>query len=285
MIGTPTGPVQAFLVRSGGGGHPADPLLLAIAIFAVVAIVAAASITGSPFVAADIPWRIVSAGIAIVILPGMVAGQSLGLLAASPFEAIAKSLALSLVIATGFALITMALRLPIGIWTGAMLLWNVGCALPLAFRVKYCCRRYGLLRTTVRGLLAPRPWVDLLLYLVIAGLSIVLYRRADLLSDVSSEVSTHMIYVRSYDFGLPLDFQNGGLRPEIGLPNLFFLWEFILAGISCAAGIDPLVAALRSRWLFPVLAFSAIFFLSRVLFGSNAAARRVIWIVLPLVLT
>src|SRR5262249_17322039 len=96
----------------------------------------------------------------------------------------------------------------------------------------------------------------------------------------------HLIYVRNYASGLPLDFVNTALRPEIiGVPNLFFVWEFMLAGISSAAGIDPLIAALRSRWLFPVLGFSTCFFLARQLLGSTVAARRVLWIVLPLVLT
>ena len=261
------------------------PRALALVVLLVVFAVSAAALTGGRFTVLDSPWRIVLSGIAIAILPGMVAGQSLGILAASPLEAIAKSFALSLVLATVLALATMILRLPIGAWTAAMLLWTAAWALPLGLQYRASCKRSGLLRVSLRGLLMPRSWSDVGLYVAIAALSIAYYRWADVLTNVGGEVGLHLIYVRNYASGLPLDFANTALRPEIGLPNLFFVWEFMLAGISSAAGIDPLIAALRSRWLFPVLGFSACSFLARQLLGSTVAARRVLWIVLPLVLT
>jgi hypothetical protein len=261
------------------------PRVLALVVLLIVSVVSVTALTGGPFTVLDSPWRIVLSGIAIAILPGMVAGQSLGFLAASPLEAIAKSFALSLMLATALALAIMILRLPIGAWTAAMLLWTAGWAVPLGLQYRASCRRFGLLRVTLRGLLMPRNWPDVGLYVAIAALSIACYRWADVLTNVGAEVALHLIYVRNYDSGLPLDFANSALRPEVGLPNLFFVWEFMLAGISSAAGIDPLIAALRSRWLFPVLGFSACFFLARQLLGSTVAARRVLWIVLPLVLT
>src|SRR5262245_37489868 len=102
------------------------PRASVLVVLLVVLVVGATALTGGPFNVLDSPWRIVLAGIAIAILPGMVAGQSLGFLAASPLEAIAKSFALSLVLATALALATMILRLPIGAWTAAMLLWTAG---------------------------------------------------------------------------------------------------------------------------------------------------------------
>ena len=94
-----------------------------------------------------------------------------------------------------------------------------------------------------------------------------------------------MIYVRNglLLLGLPLDFQNGGRRPEIGLPILL-LWEFILAGISrgrhrsfgCSSAFAMAVSSTGILGNFLPVSCA---------FGSNAAARRVIWIVLPLVLT
>jgi hypothetical protein len=261
------------------------PRASAVVVLLAVLVVGAAALTGGPFTVLDSPWRIVLAGVAIAILPGMVAGQSLGFLAASPLEAIAKSFALSLVLATTLALATMVLKLPIGAWTAAMLLWTAGWAVPLGLRYRTSCRRYGLLLVTVRGLLMPRNWSDIGLYIAIAALAIAYYRWADVLTSVGGEIEIHLIHVRNYASGLPLDFAQTALRPEIGLPNLFFAWEFMLAGISSAAGIDPLIAALRSRWLFPVLGFSACFFLARQLLGGTVAARRVLWIVLPLVLT
>ena len=261
------------------------PPALAFSVLLLVAVTTATSLTGGPYTALDSPWRIVIAGITIALLPGMLAGQGVGILAASPLEAIAKSFAISLVLATVLALATMILKLPIGAWTAAMLAWTAIWALPLALRRRPSCRRFGLLRTTVRGLLIPRTFAEFGLYLAVAGFAIASYRWADELSNVGGEVGLHLIYVRNYASGLPLDFAHTTLRPEIGLPNLFFLWEFMLAGISNAAGIDPLIAALRSRWLCPILGFSAFFFLARQLLGSTVGACMVLWIMLPLALT
>src|SRR5262249_2069248 len=218
------------------------------------------------------------------ILPGMVAGQNLGILATSPLEAIAKSFALSIILATVLALATLSLGLSVSAWTAAMLAWNAGWALALMFR-RRTLRPDGLLGVTIRGILAPRQWADAGLLLAIGGLSILCYRWGDRLDNVDWEVGLQLIYVRNYASSLPLDFSLTALRPEIGVPNLFFAWEFLLGGISHAAGVDPLVGALRSRWLIPVLGFSSFFFFARHVLGGTMAARRAVWVLLALVLT
>lgn len=219
-----------------------------------------------------LPLRMVVAGVAVLWLPGtlwivVVRGRSRHFL-----EGIATAALASTTLLAGVGLATLAVGLPIGASVAGVLGVN-------AVLLLVCLRRR--LGLTVR-------WRthDLCLAGVLAGLAVVGYRWGDDITAVGWEVSLHVGYVRQYASGLPLTFESAVLRPpDIVAQNYFYLWEFILAVIARVAGVDPMVAALKSRWLIPPLGLAAFFFMVHRLVGSSSLALRATWVMVAAVLT
>ena len=230
----------------------------------------------------DEAWRVVVAGLSVMILPGLTVSESLRMHAATAFEAIAKAFALSLIIATVAALGTLLAGLPIDAWCAFILTWNIGWSLPLLLGRG---RRLGMMGIVTGSVLQAGRWQDKGLLFLITLLAIALYRAGNEVTWVGWEAGSVVIYARQVASGLPLDFASTYLRPELRLHNLFLSWQFMLGGLSHLAGVDPLIGVFRSRWLIPVLGFSCFFFFIQQLFGSVGMARRVAWVTVILILT
>jgi len=234
------------------------------------------SFTGSTTTVIDSPLRIVCAGLIVTILPGMMLGQYLGIRGQHYLGSIAWSSVLSLIVSALSALVFFIFKVSILWWALFIIFWNLFWALVVILRKP---DRPGLIDDIIASFRGRDRLSNAMLLVILIGLSAALYRWADDISGLEWEVALHQFYVRQYASGLPLDFTLSLLRPDIKLPNFFFLWEFILAGISQIAGIDSLIAALRSRWLIPLLGFSSFFFMTLNLTGSAGTAKRTVWII------
>lgn len=263
-------------------GIPALPMLL-LAATAVGGFIAVRSPVDE---VTDSGARVVLAGVLLTLSPGLAFGQVLGMRATHLLDASARAFMLSLGLSLPLALSAFFLHLTIGSFVAAMLLWDAfwltaWLAWPAARR------RPGLISDAWRSLLVGNGWFNLTVFASLFLLSRGLFRWADSPEAVGWEVGVQLSYVREYASRLPLDFEAALLRPEPGfvLPNLFFLWEFILAGIARLSGLDPLIAATRSRWLVPVIGVSAYFFMALQLLRRVEAAKRAVAVTLVAVLT
>jgi hypothetical protein len=216
----------------------------------------------------DSPPAIFGAAFLVLVLPGLALGEFFRSPANHPLQVLADAFFNSLVLTLACGLVGFATGSTIGVVLALM----AGVALlSLVFSV---LRGRGGLISGLPGLrLSPGEGGWWLLILGLLGAA--MYRTADQLSTVGFELSVHLTYVRQYASGLPLDFQAATLRdvPEFFLPNLFFLWEFLLALVSSVARADPLVANLRSRWLIPVLGLACFYSLSREITRNEKKAK------------
>lgn len=281
-VPTRLGRVPAGLGRPALLGIPVLPVLL-LAATLLGGLIAARSMVDE---VADSGAPVVLAGLLLTLLPGMACGQVLGVRATHALDAFARAFMLSMGVSLPLALAAFFLHLTIGTWVGAMLLWN---AVWLIVWLAWPTARFrsGLISDAWHSLVGPDWPFTLALLASLFFLSRGLFRWADSPDAVGWEVGVQLSYVRQYASRLPLDFQACLLRPEPGLalPNLFFLWEFMLAGIARLSGIDPLIAATRSRWLVPVLGVSAFFFMTLKLLRGVEAAKRSVAVTMVAVLT
>ena len=221
-----------------------------------------------------LPVRIVAAGAAVLILPGWLARAATGARSRHYLESLAMSAFLSFAIVGALGVGAMVVQVSIGVVGAALFVLN------LALTVVW-------LRRTVRVRAAawrPRAGSDWLLLGLICGLAVIAYRWGDDVRAVGWEAALHMAYVRQYASGLPLDFQSAVLRPpEVVAQNYLYLWEFALAVVARASGLDSLVAALKIRWIVPVLGFASFYFMVQRLVSSRAAVRA-IWVMVAAVL-
>lgn len=271
-------PVRTEAARSRRSGAP-PWLFTAVAGVLLIADASAALLIRAPAMPVDSALRVVTAGVLVLLVPGMAWGQILGVRARHAFEALAKAVGVSLVIDLALALAAFALRVSIGAWAAGLLGVN---AAGLILTLRPGGRgRLGLLRDLTDGVWR-NPGAVLGLGAGIALIARGLYRWADDPTAVGWEVGVQLSYVRQYASGLPLDPRLCALRPEPAmlLPNVFFLWEFLLAGISRLSAVEPLVAALRSRWIIPAFGLPAFFSMVLHLFGSVRLAERALGIVL-----
>lgn len=242
--------------------------------------------TGAADMVADSPFRVVTGGIAVMLLPGILFGHIVGVRAGTFFEAVSKGFAFSLLIAALPAFVAILAHATIREWAIFILFFDFAAALVVLVsrdRRRNPSRLIDALATDLAG---KGNWNSRLLVGVVILLSWCLYRWADDLTAVDWEVALHMVYIRQFASGLPLGLAESNLRPDIIPPNLFFLlWEFLLAGISTVAGVDPLIGALRSRWLIPFLGLSAYFFFLRQVLHTARMAYAGMWITLVMILS
>jgi len=220
----------------------------------------------------DSSGRVVTAGILVFVLPGLFWGQALRIRAVHPLDALAKATSLSVALGLVLALIVFSLRTSITHWAALLLAASAAGAL-LALRGRHREPAAGLLVDLMRG--GRRDPISTAAFAgAISVMAVGLYRMADSPAAVGWEVGLQLGYIRQYASGLSLDPKWCALRPEpsLQLPNRFFLWEFLLAGVSRLSGMDPLVAALRSRWLVPALGLPALFSMMLYLFRSRVLA-------------
>lgn len=221
---------------------------------------------------ADSSVRVITAGVLVFLLPGLLWGQVLRLRAAHPLDAVAKATSLSVALGLVLALIAFSVRMSITHWA-ALLLAVSGAGAALALRGRRQEPAAGLLTDLMRGWHRD-PVATTAFAGAIGVMAVGLYRTADSPGAVGWEVGLQLGYIRQYASGLSLDPTWCALRPEpsLQLPNRFFLWEFLLAGVSRLSGMDPLVVALRSRWLVPALGLPALFSMVLYLFRSRVLA-------------
>ena len=216
-------------------------------------------------IGAVLPLRLFVGTLATLVLPGALAANALGRRSRHFLETLAVSVAGSFVFIAGFGMAAMTFRWSMGAVIAALI--GLNAALTLV-----CVRRGSARFLKVRWTGAS----DAALVAILCGLAIVAYRWGDDVKAVGWEVSLHLAYVREYASSLPLGFETAVLRPpDIVAQNYFYLWEFVLAGIARMAGVDPLVAALKSRWLMPALSFAGFFFMAQRLLASTLSALRV----------
>jgi hypothetical protein len=241
--------------------------------------------TGSPTVETESIGRILLAGIVVMIVPGLVYGQVLGVRAHHLLDVLALAVALALPIHLALALVCFLFHLSILWWVATLLAWNVVWSLVVLISERASCRK-GLISCLKTGIGTRQRWSTVWQIVVILFLARAMYRWGGTPATVGWEVATQLTYIRQYVSGLPLDFSLCALRPdpELVLPNLFFIWEFDLAGISRIAGIDPLIACFRSRWLVPVLGLSAFYFMALRVTRSRELTQKVVSVTLAAVL-
>jgi hypothetical protein len=225
-------------------------------------------------IGAVLPLRLIAGTMAVLVLPGALAAAALGQRSRHFLESLAVSAFGSFAIVAALGLVGMALRLSITTLVAALMALNAALTI-------VCLRR----RQTPR-MLAPRfAGADIALAIVLAALGIVAYRWGDDVKAVGWELSLHLSYVREYASGAPLGFDTAVLRPpQVIAQNYLYFWEFLLAMLARASGVDPLVAALKSRWLLPVFGFATFFFMVQRLTASSSAALRTTWVMVAAVL-
>ena len=224
----------------------------------------------------DAPWRIVAAGAMLTLVPGYTLRRAWGKRLAHPFDELARSAALSISVAALLATITVATAGTVARFLAFVLALTIGAMAASAIR-------------TTRGIV-PRArllWSrsDYLIAAVLAVFAVVAYRWASPLEGLDWEVGLQLIYVRQVASGLSTALPHIWLRPDIPVANGFFLWEYLLGAISVLAGVDPLIAATRSRWLIPALGIPAFFSWARAATGSTSTARRITAVALALAAT
>ena len=219
------------------------------------------------------PVRMVVAGIAAAVMPGLLATALLRRRPVHPLESLALGVFGSFAIVAAIAMLTFATGL--SITATCVLLWLVTAA--LAGGCLWSGRDWRPRRSPVR---------DVPLYVLIAVFAVVAFRWADDVKGVGWEVALHVAYVQQYASRLPLHFSTAVLRPpDIAAQNYFYLWECMLAVIARLANIDPLVAATKARWLIPVAGFGAFYFMVQQLARSTRAALAATWVMAAAVLT
>lgn len=234
----------------------------------------------------DSPFRVVTGGIAVTLLPGILLGHVVGVRAGTFFEAVSKGFAFSLLIAAPAAFVAILAHATIREWTIFILVFDFAAALVVLALPDRRRHPQRLLDVLVMDLFRSHNWNGRLLLGIVVLLSGFMYRWGDDLTAVDWEVALHMGYIRQFASGLPLGLAESNLRPELIPPNLFFLlWEFLLGGISSMAGVDPLIGALRSRWLIPFLGLSAYFFFLRQVVHTTRMTYAGTWITLVLILS
>lgn len=216
------------------------------------------------------PVRVVVAGMLVAILPGILVSTALRHRSRHVLESIALGALGSTSVVAAIGLITMTAG------------WPIAYSVALLFVVNalLTCRVLLLRRSSMPAMRTISDW---LLLLCLAFFATIAFRWGDDIRAVGWEVALHVAYVRQYASGLPLDFQTAVLRPpDVVAQNYFYLWEYLLAMIASIAGIDPMVAALKARWLIPVLGFASFAFMVQRLTNTGAAVRAT-WVMVAAV--
>jgi len=259
--------------------------LTVVAAASAVLVAAGALRLGSPANALlDSPRTIVGAGMLVLIVPGLIWGQVAGVRAVHVIDAVAKAAAGSFGLALTLALIAFTWRWTITAWAALLLILVV--AGLLAMVLPSGRGRAGLVTDMVRHS-HRRPWSTAALGTGILLMSSGMYRWADSPESVGWEVGIQLSYVRQYASGLVLDPRLTALRPDasLALPNVFFLWEFLLAGVSRLSAVDPLIAALRCRWTIPGLGLPAFFTMLVMVTRSVRIAERAFGVTLLVIMS
>lgn len=191
---------------------------------------------------------------AVLLLPGLVLLHGFRGETLRPLEALSLSFGLSLLLLVPLTLAAFALRLPVDAVVLALVLWNMA----------------GSLRLLVLRAPARVRWdsSSLVPLLVVTLLTLVYYRWADDVTHVSWEVGLHLAWARQYASAEPLGIGVSVVRPDLQVPNIFFLWEFALACVSRVSHLDIAPVFLRARALVPGLGLGALALMSRAFLGT-----------------
>jgi len=229
------------------------------------------------------PVRIIFSGIFVLLLPGLLFGQVIGIKTDSLIESISLSFFGSLIVLLVLVILTLVLGGGIVLWCVLLAIWNGFWLAEIFYSHKV--NTGGMMDAFSCSPNTPVRISERLFILVVLVLGIALYRWGDRVSNVGWEVGVHFSYIRLYGSGLGLVLDELGIRTDLPIPNIFFLWEFALAGISKLAGQDPLIAAMRTRWILPVLGFCNFYVFLRHLLKNDKLASQVLWGVLIITLS
>jgi hypothetical protein len=192
--------------------------------------------------------------VTVLLLPGFVLLHSWRGEAFRPIEALSLSFGLSLLLMVPLTLIAFACRLPADAVVLALVVWNIAASF-----------RLFVLRAPARVRWESSQLMPLLVALL---LTVLYYRWSDDVAQVGWEVGLHLAWARQYASAEPLGIGVSVVRPDLQVPNIFFLWEFALACVSRVSHLDIVPVFLRARALVPGLGLGALALMARAFLGT-----------------
>jgi hypothetical protein len=224
-------------------------------------------------------------GMAVLFAPGLAIGIWTGVRCYSVFETVAMSFLFSIIL--GAAVVPFLFFFSLTAQTAAVSLLLFSTASFLSWSLWH--RRSGHVCAPPRFLLWMSDrrqclWLDLALFILLAGLGCLAYRWGENLFDMGNEKLLHLMYARQY-FSLPFTFSDIGLAKGMPPPNFVNLWEYLLALWARAANMDILPVFVRARCLNPIVGLSCMFVLARLVFADMRKTRSVFLIFLWFALT
>lgn len=250
---------------SANASPPLRVWLLLLGVAGVIGIDAAWCCFGARLEAAE-PLRLTAGACLIFVLPGLLAGELLGLRGRSPLETIAVAFALTLTLEIGLLAVVVGLGAAIELWVGLLLgitaLQAVGVAAATA-RGRRPVFLTGLVSLPPGTALARALHAGIIVAPFLLGA--LAYGWGEQVADLGGEKYIHMTFVRYYA-EMPLVLANLGIEQGAPPPNLVHLWEFLIAGWAACVRIDPLPVFAHARMVVPVLGLAGMFLLTRLVF-------------------
>jgi hypothetical protein len=245
--------------------HPVGLLLLFAGVFLLLGLTGYWFLLGKTVERAD-AVRLVAGACLIFLLPGLIAGELMGLRGRSLLETVAVACTLSLTLEIALAAVVFLCATVIQVWVGLLLgMTALGAAVLLAAAL------HGKRLTFIVGLfrLPAGSGVERALYLACVLAPLVLgllaYAWGEQAADLGGEKYIHMMFIRYYA-EMPLVLDSIGIDRGVPPPNLVHLWEFLLAGWACCVRVDPLPLFAHCRMAVPVLGLAGMYLLIRMVF-------------------
>lgn len=232
----------------------------------------------------SVVW-IMLGGSVLFLVPGLVLAEVVGFRARHTLEAVALSLALSLLIEVLLLPAPFLFGTSIRLWLSLLL---SACVVGLAVIALRLLRQQSLRFLPALWKVRPSSKSDVFAQFAVlaltGGMAALAYHAGDDARTMGGEKLLHLSFVRMY-FTLPLRLED--LAIERGAPpqNLVHFWEFLLAGWAHLSHTDPLLIFSRARFVLPLFGLAGTYLLIREIFAGSRKRLAVFFGVLLLCLS
>lgn len=229
---------------------------------------------GNPYVH-DEAFRIIVGAAFILLVPGLLLGQRLRFTSRHPWETVSLAFILSMIVEMVVLVPILAAGASITAWAAIIIVLCAGLWLDALRQLVtgQSLRFLGTLLSVPGSSFADRALSLICLALPVLA-TVLAYRLGEGPYGVGAESDLHCAFVRLYR-EMPLVLSNLGIDRGAQPQNLIHWWEFILAGWSRLANIDPLPLFYRARFVAPFLGGAGMYWLARSIFGTRQRASAV----------
>jgi len=223
------------------------------------------------------PYRIFIGSIVVFFVPGYVLCKILGVDNNHIMEICAISFSFSIIVEVLLIAIVFFLQGTINMWvTGVLCFSYLGIVVLITKNLKKVPKpEMQNLYFKNRSIVISQLTMAVCLILISCGA----YKWGEAIADISGEKLLHLFWIRQY-YSLPITPDLFLSKPLNAVPNLVQLWEFLIAGWAKLISVDPLYVFFHARFIIPIIGFSSLHFMVKMIFRSRIKVEVIFWIML-----